>query len=159
MPFEPLRTDEELPAPAPKTQDADTQMLFGCSSFVGVALVTYLLTVWPHFAFVETHKTLTLLMDLVIGGVPAAAFGAWATRRFGMAAAGGFVGGVLTSSTFLYLRLDQYFALRAVKDAPQPEYPSAWTYLVPLAWFLTSAVVVALFIRREEYAADEPKAQ
>ncbi len=58
--------------------------------------------------------------------------------------AGGFIGGVLTSSTFLYLRLDQYFALRAVKEAPQPEYPSAWTYLVPLAWFLTSAVVVAL---------------
>lgn len=144
MPFEPLRTDEPIEGPPAKTRDMDTQMLFGCTAFVIAALITYLLVLWPFFVFPESYLLSQLLLALGLGCVPATLFGIYACRRSGLPGGSGFVGGALTTSIFLYLRLDQMMLGLEVREAPKPEFPHSWTWIVPLVWLLIAVVATGL---------------
>lgn len=152
MPFQPIRTDEPYQGPPKKPKDLDSIMLAGCGAFVGTSLITYVLVVWPHFAFPATHLLSTLALTSGLGIVPATVFGAYVTRRFGVAAAGGFLGGALSTAIFLNLRLKQVLIFEGVDEQPQPEFPASWQYFVPLAWLLLVLVTIGLCLRKEEFA-------
>lgn len=151
MAFEPLETDEKLEAPVPRERDTDTVMLIGCSGFVGAALITYGLSIWPFFIFREVHLMAELGRACLAGLVPTAIFGAYVTRRFGLASACGFVGGGLTSAVFLFLRLTtEVEARRHARDMEPPDYPSSWVWIVPAVWVILSFTIAALFLKRSE---------
>lgn len=159
MPFEPLRTDEPRPRNQAKPKDFDSEMLAGCSSFVLVSLLTYFMVIWPHLVFYETFRLATLGLACGLGMGPAAILGAYGTRKFGLAAAGGFVGGALASSIFLFLNLKRILLAENLpdmnRDLPKPEYPQSWQYFVPLAWMLAVIVIAGVFLRKEELALDK----
>jgi hypothetical protein len=155
MPFEPLRTDEPNEGPKTKYRDLDSQMLAGCSTFVTVSLLSYLLVVWPHLVFQDTYRLQTLALNSAFGLLPSAILGGYATRKFGLAAAGGFVGGALAAAIFLFLRLQQVVQMEGIKDLPQPEFPSSWQYLVPCGWMLAVIIVTGLLIKKEELSIRE----
>src|SRR5688572_13729892 len=150
MPFEPLRTDEPREGPKTKERDIDSQMLAGCTTFVSASLLSYVLSVWPHFVFQNTHELKTLGLACALGLLPAAALGGYSVWKWGLAAAGGFVSGALAVAIFLMLRLKQVVMMEGIKDLPQPEYPESWQYLVPGAWMLVVIALIALLIRKEE---------
>ncbi len=139
-----------------KPADMDTQMLFGCSGFVGSSIGTFLLTVWPHMVYMNITSMRALYIGALLGMLPAAITGAWVTRRFGIAGSAGFIAGSIASAVFLNLRLRQGTMLRGVPQAPQPEYPDVFVWLLPVGWVIVAIVVCLLFIAREEVALDHP---
>jgi len=154
VPFETFKTDEPLQRRAKKGPDLDTVMLFGCSGFVVVALVSWGLVVWPFFIFTDAHELRSLELCAALGMLPACVFGAVASRLFGLSGAAGFLGGSICSATFLYLRLQQVMAFRGVPETPQPEYPTVWGWLIPLGWVMASVIVIVLFLQPKEYALE-----
>lgn len=155
MPFEPLRTDEPREGPKTKERDIDSQMLAGCTTFVSVSLLSYVLAVWPHFMFQNTHELKTLGLASALGLLPASILGGYSVWKWGLAAAGGFVSGSLATAIFLMLRLKQVVMMEGIKDLPQPEYPQSWQYLVPGAWMLVVVTLTALLIKKEEFGLGE----
>lgn len=155
MPFEPLRTDEPIEAPAPKERDFDTQMLAGCTTFVAVSLLVYGLSVWPYFVFQNTHELKALALASSLGLIPAALAGGYSVWKWGLAAAGGFVSGALATAIFLMLRLKQVLLTEGIEDLPQAEFPPSWQYLVPGAWMLVVLALIALLLRKEELGHGE----
>jgi hypothetical protein len=149
MAFEPLQTDEKVDGPVVKQRDMDSAMLFGCSGFVFTSIAGYILSVWPFLVFPETEKLKMLGLAAVIGLTPAAVLGVFATRKFAIAGACGFVGGALSTGIFLYLRIEQTFISALSRQAPTPEYPQVMTYLVPLCWILIAAILALIFLPRE----------
>jgi hypothetical protein len=129
-------------------------MLAGCSAFVAISLVSYGLAVWPHFVFHQTYQLKILGLDCAIGMLPTAILGAVATRRFGLAAAGGFISGALATAIFLLLRLKQVLLMEGIRDLPQPEFPQSWQYFVPAAWMLTALIVAGLTLKKEEISIE-----
>lgn len=154
MPFEPLRTDEPLPSGQKQKPDMDTQMIFGCSGFVATSIFSYLLFVWPHFVYARTHLIFDLGMACGLGMPQALILGGYAARKFGLPAASGFVGGAMAGAIFLYLRLEQVMSLRGHREAPQPEFPSAWVWLLPVAWILLALGVALWCIPKREFSGD-----
>lgn len=150
MSFEPLQTDEPLEQPAKVERDTDTAMLFGCSGFVASSLITYFIAIWPFFIFTETHHVRELAMGALLGLLPALVFGAYVTRRFGLAPAAGFIGGGMAAAIFLYLRLVEVNLRRVQRELAQPDFPESWIWLVPLAWVLLLFLVGAVMIRPSE---------
>lgn len=150
MAFEPLETDEKLDAPVAQERDTDTVMLFGCAGFVSSSLLTYFLAIWPFFLFTEIYLTAGLLRCALFGLLPALAFGGYVTRRFGLAASAGFVGGALAAAIFLYLRLIEVNLRRNQRDLAQPDFPESWIWIVPLGWVLLVAFVAVLLIKPSE---------
>lgn len=155
MPFEPLQTDEKLDKPVKAERDFDSQMLAGCTAFVGTSVFCYLLGVWPFFVLTETNKLLMLLLACAFGLIPSAIFGSVITRKTGLPGACGFLGGAMAIAIFLFLRLQQVMLAKQIKDLPQPEYPSSWVWMVPLAWILVAVGLVALFMPKGQFM-DEP---
>lgn len=155
MPFEPLQTDEKLPAKVKPERDMDSQMIFGCSSFVFVSLMSYILAVWPMFVIQGTHTLVNLAVALGAGLIPATILGGIATRKTGLPGACGFVGGAMAMAIFLFLRLEQLMLGYSRNDIPQPEYPRSWVWLVPLVW-LVAAVLVAIVLLPKREFLDEP---
>lgn len=155
MPLEPLQTDEKLDKPVPKERDMDTVMLFGCGAFVAGAITTYLLSIWPFFAWPEVHRLRVLILGIGAGLVPALIVSAIVTRRFGLPGACGVVGGALTTAIFLYLRLQQAFIAAAAKQDTRPDYPPLLQGLVPLAWVLSVALVAVLLLPKGELPSKE----
>lgn len=150
MSFEPLQTDEKLETPAPTERDTDTVMLVGCTGFVVSSLITYVIAIWPFFLFTETHRLLQLAQCALLGLLPALLFGAYVTRRFGLASAAGFIGGGLSATIFLYLRLLEVNLRRVQRGLEQPDFPESWVWLAPFAWVLMLFLVVAIMIRPSE---------
>lgn len=150
MPFEPLQTDEQLETPVKMERDTDTVMLFGCGGFVSASLITYVLTIWPFFIFREIHLVSELTKCALAGLLPALVFGAYATRRFGLAPAAGFVGGGMAAAVFLYLRLVEVNLRRVQRDLAQPDYPDIWVWIVPMAWVVVLILVAMVMIRPSE---------
>lgn len=150
MPFDPLETDERLETPVKPERDTDAIMLAGCTGFVSSALITYLLAIWPFFLFTEIHLSAELLRCALIGLLPALVFGGYVTRRFGLAAAAGFVGGGMSAGIFLYLRLMEVNLRRVQREMAQPDFPEAWVWIGPMAWVLLLFFVAALLIRPSE---------
>lgn len=144
-------TDEKLDKAVKRGPDLDTVMLFGCSGFMIVALAVWAMVVWPFFVFQDTYSLASLRLCLLIGLIPASLIGAFATRAFGLSTAAGFLGGLICSATFLYLRLQQVVAFRGIPEAPQPEFPDLWVWLIPLGWFLFGLLLIALFLKPSEY--------
>lgn len=150
MAFEPINTDEKLEQPVAKERDTDTVMLIGCSGFVSASLITYGMTVWPFFAFSGVHLAAELGKACAMGLFPALLFGAYVTRRFGLAAACGFVGGGLATAIFLFLRLTEVQLRRGARDMEPPDFPSSWAWMLPLVWLILVFAVAMLLIRRSE---------
>jgi len=150
MPFDPLKTDERLSEPPPRVRDMDTQMMMGCSSFAVVAGLGFALAAWPHFLISETQKLAALGQASLLGLAPAALLGILASRRFGLPGACGFVGGALVTAVFLYLRLTQVLLTRYGDPAQLPEYPLAWSWMLPLAWVVACSGLALLFLPRSE---------
>jgi hypothetical protein len=144
MPIEPLQTDEKIIGGAPRPKSMDDLMLFGCTGFVLASITSYLLSVWPHFLMPAIDQLPTLLSCLAIGFVPSALVGGFASRRYGLPGACGYIGGALATGVFLYLRMEATFIGYEAKQTPQPEYPEALMYLVPLAWILASGFIGVL---------------
>jgi len=150
MAFEPLQTDEKLDRPIPKARDMDGQMLFGCSGFVLASVGSYLLSIWPFFAFSNTDRLASLGLASALGFVPAFALGGVATRKFGLAGGCGAIAGALTSAIFLYLRIQQTFLSAAARQAPTPDYPAVLQWLVPTGWVLAVVLAASLLLPRGE---------
>ncbi len=151
MAFEPLQTDEKLTKAVKTGPDMDTQMIGGCSGFVGSALITYALGIWPFFLFnASVHLLAQLLLSSLLGLIPASVFGAIVGRRWGLAPACGFFGGAITVAVFLYLSLNQVAMGHTIADLPRPDYPAAFAWLLPLAWILFALVVTAFFAQMGE---------
>ena len=144
MAFEPLETDEKLDQPVQANPDMDAAMLFGCSGFVITSIGGYLLAVWPFIVFQDTERLTRLGLAAVVGLTPAAIVGIFATRKFRLAGACGFIGGSMATGIFLYLRLQQEFLAFMARQAPKPEYPSVAMYLIPLSWIVLSAILAII---------------
>lgn len=157
MPFEPLRTDEKIEGPPPKERDMDSQMLFGCSAFVAMSLMSYFLAVWPFFVLPDTHLLLGLAVSCAAGMVPALAFGAFGTRKFGLAGMCGHLGGAMATAVFLFLRLEQMMLGNTVQQLPRPEYPSSWVWMVPTVYVL-AALLLGIVLLPKGQIGDEPNA-
>jgi hypothetical protein len=150
MPFDRLETDERLEASQKPGPDMDTVMLAGCSTFVGVSVTHYTLAVWPFLVFPAIYQLSTLALCGAVGGIPALGVSVWATRRFGLAAAAGAIGGSCALAIFLFLRLNQYNLVRSNPDFPQIEYPEAWAWAIPFGWTLLVVALVVVFLKAGE---------
>ena len=154
--MEPLATDEKLEAPRRKERDMDTHMLFGCTGFVVSSFATYFLSVWPFFVWQGVNHWDVLLKALAFGMPVAFIHGFLSTLKFELAGAAGFIGGMLASCIFLFLRFEQVFLEASARRIPLPAYPVWIKWFLP-AMVLAFAVLVvagAYFLRvsREERA-------
>jgi hypothetical protein len=154
MPFEPIRTDEKIESQVKPPRDMDTHMLVGCWGFAATSLVTYALAVWPHFVFHQVHLKATLGLCFALGLIPAGVAGAMASRKWGLAAAAGFLGGSMATGVFLFLRLQQAHIIKDATQAPQPDYPESWVWIIPLAWTLVCLLLGLAATRREEFETE-----
>lgn len=150
MAFEPLQTDEKIDNPEKGPRDMDAAMLFGCSGFVITSIGGWALSVWPFLVFPDTEKISRLALASAVGLIPAAILGIFATRKFGLAGACGFVGGALSTGIFLYLRIEQIFISALARQAPEPEYPHMVLFLAPSVWILIAAILALAFMPKEE---------
>jgi hypothetical protein len=150
VPFEPLQTDEKLEEKVRPERDMDTQMLFGCGSFVFVSIVSYALAAWPMFVVPNTHLLVDFGIALAAGLIPASILGVVAIRKTGLAGACGFVGGAMATAIFLFLRLEQLMLGYSVREIPRPEYPRSWMWIVPTAWVIAAILLAVIFLPRRE---------
>jgi hypothetical protein len=150
MPFEPLRTDEKLETPVPRTRDMDAVLLAGCTGFVLTSIGSFLLSAWPFFAMPDLLSLASLTRTCLIGLVPAAIVGLLATRRFGLPGACGFFAGSMATAIFFILRLQQVFLLGQTRDDLLPAYPMALVYVIALAWLVGSALLALIAMPRGE---------
>jgi hypothetical protein len=149
MPFEPLQTDEKLEKPVAKAWDMDTQMLFGCTGFVLAAIGTYLMAVWPFVAFRDAERVGTLAMSAAFGMLPASVFGGVLVRKFALPGACGFFAGSLAVAIFLFLRIEQVFLSAAANQAPVPDYPEAFRYLVPVGYLVFVLILCLVLLPKD----------
>jgi len=155
MPFDPITTDEKLEQPAPKKISFDNLMLLGCMSFVIVSVIVYALSIWPFFAIDGTNRLKGLALASSLGLLPAAIAGAIGSRWGGLPGACGHIAGSMAIGVFLYLRLDQFDAVRGVPDFPQPEFPHSWVYLAPTILVLLNSAIAIFFVPKNQFQ-DEP---
>jgi hypothetical protein len=141
--MEPLATDEKLEARRPKERDMDTHMLFGCTGFVVASFATYFLCVWPFFVWRDVHRWDMLIKAAVFGLPIAFLHGFLSTLKFELAGAAGFIGGMLASTIFLYLRFEQVFLEAAARRIPAPDYPLWAKWFIPCMVLAFALLVVA----------------
>lgn len=155
MPFEPLQTDERLEGPIKKEPDMDRMMLAGCTSFSILAFGCYLVAIWPFIIFPGEVLSTTagLGKAFLVGCGPSLLLGLIAARRFGLAAAAGAVGGTLSVCVFLYLKMTDLMLGYEMRDVPKPEFPRAWAWQVPMAYFLFAFVCIVIFLPKKELEA------
>jgi hypothetical protein len=150
MPIEEVGTDEKLERSGPRPKDFDSQMMLGCTGFVLTSIVGFLLSVWPFIAFSGLERFAVLEECALFGLVPAAILGAFATRRFGVAGACGFVGSALAFDVFLYLRFEEIHLGAEARRIPPPDYPMSLAWLAPVGWALFVLFVALLAIPKSE---------
>lgn len=129
----------------------DTQMLFGCTSFVGASFIAYGLAIWPFFVIADQHLTTQFILALALGGLPALIFGAVSARKYGLAGGCGFFGGATAIAIFLFLHLQQLMIGYVNREIPRPEYPESWKWIIPAIWLIVSLVAILVFLRRSEF--------
>ena len=151
MGFDPIETDEKITQPSAPAKDMDSLMLAGCTGFVGSSMTGYVLAVWPFFLFAETRFASQLGLALLCGIVPALIFAGYVTRKFGLPAACGSLGGGMATSVFIYLRLNQIMLANGVPQAEKPNYPEAWSWIIPLATLLLTIGVLAVLLPKGEF--------
>lgn len=155
MPFEPLDTDERIGHAKRRGPELETRLAIGCVGFVVVAFVAAGIFMLPFIAWPQVADARRLYLNLGIAAAFAGAFGIGASRRFGLAAAGGFVSGALASALFLYIRLGHFDMGRGIEDLPQPEWPSTFVWLIPAATALFGALVAVLGLKSSELQIGE----
>jgi hypothetical protein len=96
---------------------------------------------------VQSASTLGIAL---LAGLPAAYIvGTIASARFGIAGAAGFVGGMVSTSIFLYLRFEQVFLEADAQRIPPPDFPTWFQWFIPamnLAFALLLAVSAIVFL-------------
>lgn len=125
----------------------DTHMLFGCSGFVVTSFTSYGLAVWPFFVWMDVHFFASLGIALLTGLMPAFLFGCFCSWKFGIAGSAGFIGGMVSTSIFLYLRFEQVFLEADAQRIPVPDYPTWFQWFIPalsLLFALLAASAIAL---------------
>lgn len=143
MPFEPLGTDEPLEESASprRNSDFESQLMGGCFTILGGSLAIFLLTWWPFVVF-DTLSTAGLMKAIGFAAVPALIVGVVITRMVKLAGAVAFAAGMFVGAMFLFLNLNMKFIGINSPDMAQAEYPEAWGWIVPLAWFLAGLCVM-----------------
>lgn len=152
MPFEPLRTDEKLTEKAAKPKSMDDLMLGGCTGFVGVSVGTFLLAMWPFLVFGTTPAYQDLLYAFPIGLIPAAALGAYTSKRFGLAAACGFIGGAMAIAVFMHLIANRTMLALFAESGNRSAPPFILVYLIPVFWTLAAVGLAYAFVPKSELA-------
>lgn len=159
MPFEPLKTDEKLAAPLKKPRDTDTVMLFGCTTFVFAAILTYGLGILPFFLIDQQHIGNRLLIGTLIGAGAGVFLGFFASRGSFIVGACGYLGGSMAAATFLLLRIQQILLAKDIKDLPQPDFPEIWVWTLPAGWVCLAAIVALLGLLSGRRLHEEGPAQ
>ena len=155
MAIEPLQTDEPLTERVVQDPDTDTVMLWGCGSFVVASVTVFALGIWPFFRYQDISALTTLMKALLIGIGPALVVGIWITRKRGLPAACGTLGGFMIVGVFLHLRIQQAFTAAMAKQVGPPEYPPFYAYLVPVAVIILG-LLVAFGAYRMETSTKSP---
>ncbi len=151
MPFEPLRTDERVEGKKVKAHDMDALMLSGCSGFVGSSVITFFLGVWPFLLLGSTEPVEPkLLWAFPIGLMPALCAGAYASRRFGLAAACGFIGGSMALTIFMLLISQRITLAIFFASGDQHYYSPITAYLIPITWQFIAALTAYVFTPKSE---------
>lgn len=157
MPFEPLRTDEKLDAKTAPEKSMDDQMLAGCTGFLIASLTSYSLAVWPFFLFATSTNWSDVLLAMAMGLIPCAIFGAFATRRFGLPGACGFVGAALAIAIFLHLNVNRIILGLLAQRSTGIEIPPLMAYIIPVGWLLLALVIALVLMPRGELpGSDDP---
>ncbi|HJP83432.1 MAG TPA: hypothetical protein VJ835_07995 [Fimbriimonadaceae bacterium] len=133
--MKPLPTDEKIAGKRKLEPDMDTQMILGCSGFVICSFSTYFLLIWPFFLWMDIEH-ISSLLRVASCLVPAYLGGFLAIRRFELAGAAGFIGGVLAGAIFIYLRFEQLFLEASAQRIDHPEYPPWIQWYAPLSLIL-----------------------
>ncbi len=148
MAFDPLETDEATPG-GKAPGDMDKAMLAGCTSFVFNSFLAYGLGVWPFFAMPDTWRTSVLLTSIAAGLTPVLILCLIVSRKLGLPGATGVVAGSMAMAVFLYLRFDQVMMGFVIREIPNPEYPTAFGWIIPIGWFLAVVATAVLFTKNE----------
>jgi hypothetical protein len=149
MPFEPLRTDEKVEGKVRGEKSMDDLMLSGCSGFVGCSFSTFLLGMWPFLVFGSSHES-NLLLAFPVGLIPALILGAYVSRKFGLAASCGFVGGAMALGIFMHLIANQVITAIFIQGGKQSLPPLVLIYLIPAGWVLLALAVAYTMLPKSE---------
>jgi len=151
MPFEPLQTDEKIEGDKVREKTMDDVMLTGCSGFVGASAITFMLGVWPFLAFgSQDRATTSLLLGFPLGLLPAAIAGAYICRRFGLAAACGFIGGAMALGVFMFLVANRIMLSIFLASGPRHFYSPITVYLIPVVWLMLALAIAYVFLPKNE---------
>jgi hypothetical protein len=154
MGFEPLETDERIAGGA-KPKSMDDMMLFGCTGFVLASIFSYFLGVWPHFVMQDIAQATVLGANLALGFLPSAILGGFASVRYGLPGACGYVSGSMAIAVFLFLRLEAIFLGAETKQTHAPEYGRFVLYLLPVTWVLVATVIGVGLLRLHRTSPQE----
>lgn len=132
-----------------KPRDLDAQMMAGCSVFVGVSLLSFLMSLWPFFAWPSLWEWRTLGTCVLVAIVPVTLIGMAASRRWSVAGATGYIAGAMSFAVFLVLRLDQIRLSAVARQTPDLQYPPSMVVLLPIAWILTALFIAIAFYRQD----------
>ena len=154
------QSDERIDSPYPRKRDMDARFLAGCTTIAIISLATYATIAWPFFAF-QAHSREGLVQIGLAGAAPVLIVGTFLIRKLGLEAAVALVGGSIAGGIFAFLQLRGIALghIASTQDLPEPDYPAAWVWGLPLAWVLVVAAL-ALFTlpRRETQDQAEPPA-
>lgn len=149
MPLDPLMTDETLDKAVKPEADTDTVMLWGCGSFVVASFAIFFIGVLPFFVIQDVVRFSDLMIATAVGLVPSTLVGFFLTRKRGIPAAFGTLGGFMIVGVFMHLRLQLAFKASMANQAATPEYPAFMVYLWP-----TLSLVVGILIAAIGYKVD-----
>ncbi len=155
MPFDPILTDEKIEGNSPRKPDFEAQIMAGCSQFVIQSFAIYGLGAWPFFLFPDVFLVSSLALNFAVGYLPALILMIFATRKFGLPAAAGCLGGSMVLGVFLFLRLQQVHIPSILNSAPKPEWPKQWVWMLPLAILVATGVILALNLKKSEWSMEE----
>lgn len=124
----------------------EKKMLAGCASYVFLSLGGFLIGAWPFFFWTRHWLVTELTLCASLGLFPAIVVGLLGTRRYGIPGGAGFFASALATAIFLYLRLWQMFMGWDAHRSPEPEYPRAFVWLIPIGWVVLVALITTFVL-------------
>jgi hypothetical protein len=151
VPFEPLHTDEKIDGKKVREKSMDDVMITGCTGFVGCSVGTFLLGVWPFLVFGSAQvQSSSLLLGFPLGLLPAWILGAIVSRKYGLAAACGFIGGAMALGVFMFLVSNRLMTAIFLASGPRHFYSPVVVYLIPVAWLVICLAIAYVFLPKSE---------